>query len=437
MNNYKIYFSGLFSISIPMIMGNLAHMLIGTVDVLIASKHGVDTISAISIANAIIMCLSIIGIGLLSGITPVISNYLGGSHPSKKYLLTTITYSQLLALLFCIITIGIVPFVDKFGFEPHLVPMIKEYIFIVAFSHFGGYLHFSLKEFLQAYEKLFLPNMLSVLGIFLNLILNIMFVFGFGPIPEMGAVGLAIATVLVRWFMGLVLLFYCRSAFKSKVKFDKVYVKHLLKVGSPIAVALLLEFCAFNSITILMGRESGILAAAQSIIMTITSLTFMVPLAISNAIAIKVGFANGSRNYLDLKKYSIAGTTLTVGFMTFCAILLFLFPRQILSLITVDAKLLSICVPVILVAAVFQIFDGLQVAFSGILKGLKMTLFVSVAILCGYWLIGLPLGWILSYTYKMQLIGFWWGLAIALFIMGIIMGAVVFVRFGRLREKYK
>ena len=68
-----------------MIMGNLAHMLIGTVDVLIASKHGVDTISAISIANAIIMCLSIIGIGLLSGITPVISNYLGGSHPSKKY----------------------------------------------------------------------------------------------------------------------------------------------------------------------------------------------------------------------------------------------------------------------------------------------------------------------------------------------------------------
>ncbi len=436
MAEYKKYITNIFTISIPLIIGNLAHILIGTIDVLVASRHGVDTIAAISIANAIMMCIFIVGIGLLSGITPMISNYLGSTQPAKKYLATTINYTMLMATIIGIITFLGLPLIDKAGFEPHLTPVIKQYIAIVAFSNFGGYLHFALKEFLQAYEILNLPNLISVLGIFLNLIFNIIFVFGFGPIPAMGAIGLAIATLLVRSIMGLILLLYCYKMISFEVKFDIEYVKGLLKVGYPIAIALLLEFCAFNSITVIMGRDSGLFAAAQSIVMTVTSLTFMIPLAISNAIAIKVGYANGAKNYPDLKRYSIAGSTLTTTFMLFCAIILFLFPKPILSLITTDNTLLSISIPVIFIAAIFQVFDGLQVAFSGILKGLKRTLFVTTAILCGYWLIGLPLGWILAYNFNMKLVGFWVGLAISLFAMCLFMGTSVALMFRKLKKEY-
>lgn len=437
MADYKKYFQNLISLSIPMIIGNIAHILIGTVDVLVAARHSVDTLAAISIANAIMMCLFIIGIGLMSGITPVISNYLGSSHPSKKYLLTTINYAMILAGIFCSITICGTSLIDFAGFEPHLTPYIKEYMLVVAFSYFGAYLHFALKEFLQAYEILAFPNALSVVAIFLNLFFNIIFVFGFGPIPAFGVVGLAIATVIVRSIMGLALLLYCFKSIKPKVKFDKIYVKQLLKVGYPISIALLLEFCAFNSITIIMGRISGLFAAAQSVVMTITSMTFMVPMAISNAIAIKVGFANGAKNYNELKNYSLAGMGLTFAFMTLCAVIMFLFPKQIISLITSDNQLLQICIPIILIAAVFQIFDGLQVAFGGILKGLKKTLFVTGAIILGYWILGLPLGAILALKYNMQLNGFWIGLAIAILIMAIFMGSAIVFMFKKLKTKYQ
>lgn len=436
MINFKKYYTSLISIATPIILGNIAHILIGTGDVLIASRHSVETLSAISIGNAIMMCLFIVGIGLMSGITPVISNYLGSGHASKKYLLSTINFSLIMSSLFCLITLLVVPFIDLFGFDTSITPAIKKYIFIVAFSYFGAYLHFALKEFLQAYEILAFPNFLSAIAVILNIGFNIIFVFGFGPIPSMGATGLAIATVLIRSIMGLALLLYCYKKINFKLKLDLIYTKQLLKVGYPIAIALLLEFLAFNAVTVLAGREASIYAAVQSLLMTITSIVFMVPLAMSNAIAIKIGYANGAKNYIDLKNYSITGIIITTGFMILCAILLFVFPKEILSLLSTDKTLLDIAIPILMVVAIFQLFDGLQVSFGGILKGLKKTIFVSTAILCGYWLVGFPLGLFFAYVLKMNLIGFWIGLAISILTMSIFMGIVLLIMFKKLKIKY-
>ena len=119
----------------------------------------------------------------------------------------------------------------------------------------------------------------------------------------MGAKGLAIASLLVRYFMGIVLFLYCYKKVNIKYHKDKEYYKEMLKVGLPSSLAIMIEFVAFNSITVIMGRVSGIYAAAQNIICTITSISFMVPLAIGNAAGVKVGFSNGAKLYCDLKKY--------------------------------------------------------------------------------------------------------------------------------------
>ena len=436
MADLKKYFLGICSISFPLIIGNIAHMMIGTVDVLVAARHGTNTLAAISIANAILASLFIVGIGLMAGITPVISNFLGSSHPSKKYLLSTIFYSLILASIFTVAGLSFVPFLDKLGFDAELVPVVKQYIIIVAFSNFGGYLHFALKEFLQSYEILIFPNILLILAIVFNLVFNIIFVFGFWKIPAMGAIGLAVATLLVRTIIGLALFVYCVRLINWKVKFDFVYIKQLFKVGYPIAIALLFEFLGFNVITILTGRISTIFDAAQSILITITSINYMVPLAISNAIAIKVGYANGAKNYPDIRNYSIAGCAISVGFMFICALILFEFPKQILGLFTSDIKLVEICTAVIFVAALYQVIDGLQVAFSGVLKGLKKTLLVTCAMILGYWIIGLPVGTVLAFKYNMDLMGFWIGIAIALFTMCIFMGTAIAARFKKLKKKY-
>ena len=326
LNKYKNYFTEIISLSLPLIIGNLGQVMIGATDVFIAAKHSTNTLAAISIANSIIFCVLVVGIGLMSAISIVISNYRGNRKPTKKFLMTILNYSMLLAVIFCTICLLMVPLIPKMGFESELVPMIKEYVFICAFSLFGMYLYQCLKEFLLAYEIVNFPNLILVAALVLNFVLAYSLVFGIGPIPGLGVIGLALAAFIVRTLMGLILLGYCLGMLRLKNPFDKNLIKQLIKVGYPIGIAMLLEFLGFNLITILVGREAGILAATHNIAVTITSSAYMIPMSISAAIAIKVGYYNGAKILSEIKRYALSGTLLAVLFMPACSILLVTMP---------------------------------------------------------------------------------------------------------------
>ena len=420
-NQFKHYAKELLNIALPIIMGNLGFILIGAGDVLIAGRHSTDTLAAISIATAITNCIQTFGIGLIVSVSPLLSNYRGENKSAKKYFYPTLRFAMFWAVIIMFAVLAFIPLIDKMNFEPHLVPMIKEYMFVTAFATFGGYLHCAVKEFLQAFEIVMFPNLVTAIAVVLNVLLNIVLVFGFGPIPSLGVLGLAIASFVVRYFMGLVLLIYCFSLMNFKNYKDFDYYKSLIKIGIPISCAILVEFIAFNSIAIIMGRVSGVFAAAQNLICTLTTVSFMVPLAISSAIAVKVGFANGAGNISDLKKYSFVGVVMSVGFMACSAMIFATFPDFLVGLFTKDAMLVKISVPVIYVLALFQVFDGLQVALSGIFKGIKKTGVVLLSNFIAYWLISIPLGYTLAFKYNMGLKGFWFGLCSAAVILCTIM----------------
>ena len=425
-------------------MGNVGIMLIGAGSVFVAARHSTDTLASISIANSIISTIFMFGIGLLASISPLLSNFRGGGTNVKKYFFPTIGFAMLVAVFsMCIILLS-VPLIDKIGFEPKLVSDIKTFMIVSAFSTFGGYLHASLKEFLQAFEIVFFPNFIAVISVFLNVLLSFIFVFGWFGLPAMGAIGIAISALILRTFEGLCLLIFCfrfikfkkpdLTTLKSAVgKYHELdYFKNLLKIGLPIAVAILFEFMAFNIITIIMGRVSGIYAAGQNIVLTIVTTTFMVPLSISTAIAVKVGFANGSRNFVDLKRYAFSGTAVSVLFMSICALSYILFPNFFVNIFTHDPTLIKICVPIMFIAGLFQIFDGLQVSLGGIFKGIKQTKIVMLGDLGAYWLIGLPLGFVLAFKYHMNLYGFWIGLATALFLLSMIFSIILARKFQKI-----
>ena len=374
----KYYIKELLHIALPIIIGNLGFILIGAGDVLIAGRHSTNTLAAISIATAITNCIQTFGIGILVSISPLLSNYRGEKMAAKKYFYPTLRFSFVLSLIVMLAVLGTIPLIDLLHYEPVLVPMIKQYMLITAFATFGGYLHAAVKEFLQAFEIVLFPNLLTFVAVFLNLFLNVIFVFGFGPIPSMGVVGLAWASFIVRYFMGLVLFIYCFKLMRFNDYKDFNYYKQLIKIGLPVSAAILVEFVAFNLVAVVMGKVAGIYAAAQNLICTLTTVSFMVPLAISNAIAVKVGFANGAKDYYDLRKYAKIGTLICVGFMLCSAVIFSIFPRQLAGLFTKDPKLITISVPVLYLLAGFQVFDGLQVALSGICKGIKKTNIVLV-----------------------------------------------------------
>lgn len=406
-------------------MGNLGFILIGAGDVLIAGHHSTDTLAAISIATAITNCIQTFGIGLIASVSPLLSNFRGERKSAKKYFFPTIRFSMFLSVLVMFAVLASIPLIDYLHFEAKLVPMIKQYMFVTAFATFGGYLHAALKEFLQAFEIVLFPNLVTVFSVFLNIALNVILVFGFGPIPSLGVLGLAVASFIVRYFMGFALLIYCFSVMNFNNYKDFDYYKSLIKIGIPISCAIMVEFIAFNSIAIIMGRVSGVYAAAQNLVCTLTTVSFMVPLAISNAIAVKVGFANGAGNIKDLKRYSFVGVVMSVGFMLCSAFIFATFPQFLVKLFTQDNNLIKISIPVLYILSVFQVFDGLQVALSGIFKGMKRTGVVLISNFVAYWLISLPLGYTLAFHFHLNLRGFWYGLASAAIILCAMMSVML------------
>lgn len=430
-----VYVKDLLTIAFPIILGNLGFIMIGVGDVIVAGRHSTDTLAAVSLATAIINCITIMGIGVLGSISPVLSNYRGANKEPEKYFYPSLKFAFIISIIIGVVILATIPLVDKFGFEPHLTPLIKDYFFITAFSTFGGYLHYMSKEFLQSFEIVVFPNLLTIFCIFLNLFLNIIFAFGWGAIPEMGVKGLAIASLLVRYFMGIVLFIYCFKKIKIKYHKDKEYYKDMLRVGIPSSLAIMIEFVAFNGITVIMGRVSGVYAAAQNIICTITSIAFMVPLAIGNATGVKVGFANGAMQFDRLKKYAYTALSLSAGFMAISAIIVAIAPGIVTGLFTTDPQLIEICVPIIYLLCFFQVFDGLQASLSGIFRGLKYTEVVMLGNFIAFWLVALPLGTLLALHYKLNLIGFWYALIVSVIILCTILLTNLLYRFKKMEEK--
>lgn len=433
----KHYFTDLLVLAFPILIGELGHTLIGATDVLVVAKYNIDALAAISIANSILFTIFILGIGIVCAVSIILSNMRGSGFRTKKHLLSTLIFSALMAVLFTVLCFSTKFLIPYMGFETHIVPYIQQYIAIVSFSMLGVFLFEGIKQFLQSYEIVNFPNALLLFSVVLNLIFDVVFVFGFGFIPSMGSKGAAVATTLVRSLMGIVMLIYIFRFIDFRAKIDFSYMKQTVKIGMPIGIALLLEFFAFNIITILVGRESSVLAAAHSILVTIGSATFMFPLAIATAASVKVAYYYGANKLDEIKNFMTSSTIMSIGIMTLISIVLVLFPRQIISLFTDEAEVLKIILPIISVVAAYQIFDGIQAVMGGILKGFKLTKFVTGAVIAGYWLVGMPVAFVFVGRLGYSLKGYWIALAVSLFVMGIVQALMAKHKFNSLKRTLK
>ncbi len=438
--DFKKYFAEICTIAAPLIVGNLGHTLTGAVDVFVAAKYSVEALAAIAIANSIFFTVTFLGIGFLIAISIVLSNYRGAKKHTKKYFSSGVILSQVLALITWILLIGITYLIPNFGFEQNLVKEIQIYMYVVSFSVFGMYLFQGIKEFLLAHEIVNFPNYLLIVSVFLNLALNWIFVFGWGIIPSMGVLGLALATLIVRIVIGVAMVIYTWNIIKKSGHgpqvYDKEYVKSLMKVGFPIGLGFLIEFLGFNIVTMALGRQSAILAAAHNILITLIDAAFMIPLAISSAIAIKVGFFNGAKNFKEIKNFSKVGIFMCFAFMFVMSVLFAIMPDVFIGIFTHDKNLYNAALPVVSLFVFYEIIDGLQISLGGVLKGLKMTKQVTASVLSGYWFVGIPIGFYLAYARSMPLEGFWIGLLVAGMTIFVVELVFVLKRMKILKKEY-
>lgn len=415
----------LFTFAIPIIMGQVGQMFISAGDVWVAGKHSTLAVASIGVANGLVGPLIMVGMGVLMGLAPILSKKRGEGEDVHHYFFNTFIFSLVICIpciLLCYLS-GV--YADIFGFNADILPHVKEYLKIVSLSFIGMSLFMGMKEYLQSFENTMFANGLSIFSILVNLLLNYLFVFGTFGFPKLGITGLAIASLGVRTFMGLVLTIY---AFKVSVwdnKLSKEFFTDVIKLGSPIAFSILLEVSAFSIVTLLIGRMSSIQNAAHNIILTMASTTFMIPLAMSSAVSVKVGHAFGGKRPQEIKEFAISALIISVSFMSLTASAFIFFPSALISFFTTDTSVIAVSGKLLFVVALFQLFDGTQVTIGGILRGLNISKPIFIATITGYWFIGMPLGLYLGFSKNLQAYGFWIGLAISLGCVAIMLSCVL------------
>ncbi len=431
---YKPIFLDIIKLALPILGGNIAQILISFSDTIVAGRYSTVALGAISVASAIVMTIIIGAIGLILSISPVISNFRGEKTPSKKYFKLTILFSIFVSIPFFLIIELFLKYIDLINLSPDMLLDIKNYISICAYSIFPVAIFTAVKEFLQAFEKVKFANFLMIFMVVLNFILNIILTFGYGSIPAMGVIGLSIATLASRSVIAILILIYCIPFFKRKYEFSKKYISNLLKIGTPISLAMFFEFFGFNLTAILIGKFSSLYAAVHNIILCLANFTFMVVLSVANAVSVKIGFFNGAGDKKNIIKYSIANIVLVllICFSTFT--ILGIWHNQIISIFSKDVEVLNLSKQVLKIAMAFLFFDGIQGACVGILKGLKDTKIVMFTMFFAYLIVAIPLGCYLAYSKNIILQGFWIGLALALMSAAIITGCRVLYRIKKIKD---
>lgn len=427
----KFFFKDLLKFSAPIMAGQIGIMLIGIGDVLVASYHSPLSLASIGIALNILNPVLLFGIGLMMGVSSFVSIQIGKKENQDNAFKSSIVYCLISSLILMIFGYLITLFIDSFGLVADMVPFIKSYINVVIFSFPFVYLYQVCKEFLQAYEKVKLSNTVAIVGALLNVPLNYCLVFGKWGLPKLGFDGLAYASLIMRIFMAFIIIYPLRHRFKNS-SVDFQFMKNLSKFSFPIASMIFFEVLGFCLFGVLAGKFGIIEAATNNLILNIASLTFMVPLSLSSAVSVKVGNAFGQKNFTQIRGYSIAAISCSVGFMGFTALMYLFFSPQIMSLMSKDAAIISLGATVLLVVAIFQVVDGIQVTLGGILRGLEKTKESFIGIMLGFWVIGIPLGIYLGFSLYYKLIGLWIGLAIALAIVALLLTLIALKEFKRM-----
>lgn len=406
----------LFILSFPILAGNIGQMLINLGDVYVAGHYSTEVLAAVSIGSAIFMTYIVTGFGLTSAITPVLSNYRGQNIQSKKFFNSTVIFSQIISIILFAFIWLMIPLTEKFNLSCEVQSDTILYLKISSFSVFFIFLFQALREFLQSYEIVKLPNIMLIVSVIFNIILNFLFVFGYGIFPELKTAGLALASLIVRMALSIILFAFCAHFAKNhKSPNISSYIKDLIKVGLPISGAMFIEFFGFNIVAVLVGKFAPVYPACHNIIISIVSLCYMIPFSISCALSVKIGYANGCKNLKEIKRYLLYALVFAVCYSFICVLIYLLFNKQLMQIFSNDTEVIKIGSNIMILAACFTTFDAIQSVCMGALKGIKKTVEVLIVDFLAYAVISIPLGIYLAYKKNLMLEGFWMGLAFGIF----------------------
>lgn len=417
----------------PLALAQLAQLAMGVTDTILLGTLGRDALAAGGLGANLYFTLMIVVAGGLISISILVAHARGSGNEAR--IAPILRGGVLLALLAAIppmvVLWNIEPIVLAIGEPPGLAHAIAQYDRILLFALPASLLMATQRNFLAAMGRPWIVMAVALVAITANGLLNYALIHGVWGFPRMGYLGSATATMVTLWAMMLAVALAMRlteglRGFALTGPIDWRIVRELVVLGAPIAAIMAVEIVLFMGAGLLIGRFGASQLAAHQISMSICSLTFMVPLSISQAANVRVGFFMGAASPRAARLAAVAAFALGIGFMSMTAVVLLTVPSLVAGLyITANdpnrAEVIAIAVQLLTVGAFFQVFDGAQTISAGALRGLKDTRVPAIAAAIGYWGLGFLPGWILGVKLGHGALGIWWGLASGLAAVAILL----------------
>ncbi len=408
-------------LAVPVVVVQVGMMLFGVVDTMVVGRLSSEALAAVALGHIAVITVSSFGVGMILGIDPLLNQSLGARDRSafKRAVQRGFVLAAALMVPSTALLLPVGPILSLLGQPPETVPLAAAYaqISIPGLLPFYGWV--VLRLTLQAMGRL-RPIVATVIAVNLfNLVADWALVFGVGPIPQLGPIGSAWASTVARTLLFVILMVVDRRYLWPLLRLDREALRWrpLLRtagLGLPIGFQLQLEIFAFTVIALLMGGLGTVTMAAHQVAINLASLTFMVPLGVAQATAVRVGNAIGAADSGAARRAASSGLLLGTGFMTVTALLFIGTPRIFAAAYTSVDEVMALAATLIPIAGFFQIFDALQVVSAGILRGAGDTRAPLVVNLLGFWLIGLPTSLVLGFRLGFGPQGLWWGLVVGL-----------------------
>ncbi|MEP5338578.1 MAG: MATE family efflux transporter [Algibacter sp.] len=450
LSDYTKEFKYNWQLASPVMLGMLGHTFVSFVDNIMVGQLGTAQLAAVSLGNSFMFIAMSLGIGFSTAITPLVAeadtaeDFTKGKSIFKHGLFLCTVLGVLLFLMIWLAK----PLMYLMKQPEEVVELAIPYLDLVAVSLIPLVIFQGIKQFSDGMSMTKSPMYATIFANLINVVLNYVLIFGKFGFPEMGIVGAAYGTLVSRVFMVWHLWYLLKGKEKSKAfvanikifVLDKLMLKKIINLGFPSAMQMFFEVAIFTSAIWLSGLLGKNAQAANQIALNLSSMTFMVAIGLSVAAMVRVGNQKGLKHYFELRRIAFSiflfGVILAVGF----AILFFVFHTELpkLYLDSDDVKnaidneeVIAIASKLLLIAAVFQISDSIQVLVLGALRGLQDVKTPMILVFISYWIVGFPVSWFLGKEEVYGSFGIWLGLFAGLTTASILL----YIRFNYLTKK--
>jgi len=368
--------------------------------------------------------------GILFALVPIVAQFLGAKRKEDVPFVVIQGVYLALAMSAVVIACGagmVTPILDGMKLTAEVYRVAREFLVGISFGVVPLFLSTIFRCFIDTLGYTRVTMAITMVALPINIILNYVLIFGKFGFPRLGGVGAGYASALTYWCIAL-LSFWVIKKKKPFCQYDvfgRVYPvsvlawKEQLVIGIPIGFAIFCETSIFALITLLMSQYNTVTVAAYQIAINFASLLYMIPLSISMALTIAVGFEVGAKRFKDARQYSYIGIGIALLMAILCALGLFIFRQQVATLYTEDVDVLKLTQYFLLYAIFFQLSDAIAAPIQGSLRGYKDVKVTFIMALISYWLVGLPLGYVLAGYFQYGAVGYWLGL-----ISGLAFGAI-------------